>query len=458
MTDFCSQIRENWNAFKSFARHLARSAVWTSPLEVSPRRRPRKSDRVTGIENLEERLVPTGLSDLVPTLVQFSPTAPGATTTVHTVIQDLRQGSVKSFQVEYRLSSDTTIDDQDILIKTVTRKHLAAGGTSDWNQRITLPKDLPAGHYYLGVIADPKHLIPEQNETNNTLATESSVPVFGTSLTGKVHFENSQRPVSIQSLPGAGTPIDPAITTWIIIHGRNESAQDPDIVQLANAIDGYQPGDQVLLLNWSKAAASGALGGNGENYIKPVAAWAATVLEQYGFSGKQLNLVGYSWGSYVAAEMSEQIGTVNSLLSIEAAKDYPGGSYNPEAPGEVNFAAHADHSWAFFDAADFFGSGTTSATAQESFLTEGSDHFKAVALVTEILNSPRASPAASAIPLSRLLTGTPTALWPAKSYDATGKLVDQGATFDAVIQTTADGQHGESLRYFDGVQEQTVGI
>jgi pimeloyl-ACP methyl ester carboxylesterase len=433
---------------------------WASGLFAGKRSRQRqiRGKLPLDIEMLEERLVLTALSDLTPALIQFAPTAPGDHTTVKTAVQNVGQGAVNAFQVEYRLSTDATIDDQDIVIKTVTRRRVAAGGEADWNQKLTLPADLPAGHYYLGIIVDPKQLIPEQNEANNILATATPVAVLGTSLSGKVQFGHSKLPVSIESLQGSKTPIDPAVTTWIVIHGRNESAQSPEITQLANTIDGYQPGDQVLLLNWSKAAASGTLGGNGENYIKPVAAWATAALQAYGFNGQQLNLVGYSWGSYVAAEMAEQIGTVNSLLSIEAARDYPGGSYDPEVPGEVNFAAHADHSWAFYDAGDIFGSAITAATANESFLTEGADHFKAVALVSEILNPPQASPLAPIISLSRLLTGTPAAPWSAKSYDAAGTLVDQAAGFDAVIQTTSDGEHPQSLRYFDGKEEQTVAI
>lgn len=436
--------------------NLLRWSGWIG--SKSRERRPIQAHHVATVEDLEQRLVPAALCDLTPTLIEFAPSVPGETTTVHTAVQNSGQGKVKSFQVEYRLSSDPTLDAQDILIKTTTRKRLAAGGTSDWNQKITLPADLPAGHYYLAVIVDPKQQIPEQIESNNTLATETPVAVLGTHLTGKVQFERSKRSVSIENLNGQNEAIDPGITTWIVIHGRNQSSNSPDLVQLATVIDGYQPGDQVLMLDWSKAAASGALGGDGENFIKPVASWAASALQHYGFQSRDLNLIGYSWGSYVAAEMAEQIGTVNSVLSIEAAKDYPGGSYNPEAPGEVDFAAHANRSWAFFDAGDFFGSGMTAATAQESFLTEGSDHYKAVTLVTEILNSPRASPIASPIPLSRLLTGIPEAIWSTKSYDVTGKLVDQGAGFDAVIQTTADGQHAESLRFFDGQEEHTIAV
>jgi pimeloyl-ACP methyl ester carboxylesterase len=422
------------------------------------KRRQIQYPRTVSVETLERRVVLTAVVDLTPTLVQFAPAAPGDKTTAEATVKNLGPESTKSFQVEFRLSTDATINDQDILIKTVTRRRLGAGAESNWTQKITLPGDLPPGKYFLGVIVDPKHKISEQNEANNVLATPSASDILMTSLNGTVQFGRTKQPVSIKSLGGGDVSINPDITTWLVIHGRNQSAASPDMVQLATTIDGYQPGDQVLLLDWDKAAASGALGGNGENFIKPVAAWAATALQRYGFSGDQLNLVGYSWGSYVAAEMAENLGTVNSVLSIEAAKDYPGGDYNPEVPGEVDFAAHANQSWAFFATGDSFGSAATSSTAEESFLIDGADHFKAVPLVTEILNPPQAGPLVATIPLSRLLTGTPQPLWPGKSYDVTGKLVNQEAVFDAVIETTPDGQHPVSVRYFDGKDEHTLGV
>jgi len=44
---------------------------------------------------------------------------------------------------------------------------------------------------------------------------------------------------------------------------------------------------------------------SGEDWIKPVAAWAADTLTRYGFVGSRLNLIGHSWGAYVSAEFAE---------------------------------------------------------------------------------------------------------------------------------------------------------
>lgn len=410
----------------------------------------------THIEGLETRFVPAALCDLTPTLLEVSSLNAGEVTTVQTEIQNLQQSRAKAFRVEFRLSTDATIDDQDVLLKTIRVRKLGGGDSRQWEQLVRIPAGLAGGRYYVGIVVDSKQRVRETDETNNSRVIDSPVSVLATSISGEVSFENSKRAVSIVPLGDSSPPIDFSKTTWLVIHGRNGSAHDVDLVQLATVIDEYQTGDQVLMLDWSMAAASGALGGNGENYIKPVAEWAATALENYGFTGKQLNLVGYSWGSYVGAELAEQLGMVNSQLSIEAARDYPGGTYNPETPGEVNFAEHAEHSWAFFDAADIFGTPLTASTADEAFLSFGSDHFRAVKLVTDILNPPQAGPIANVIPLSRLLTGVPNANWEQKTYDATGTLVEAGALFDAVIQTTSNGTQGESLRYFDGQQEQTV--
>jgi pimeloyl-ACP methyl ester carboxylesterase len=423
----------------------------------SSRRLDRKSN-VREVEHLEQRLVPAAVCDLAPTSLIISPLTSGETATVQTRIENFGPDSSKAFRVEYRLSLDATLDGNDILLKRVKVKGLAGGAELLWNQAVTIRSRVTPGQYFLGIVLDPRNRVPESSETNNSLTTAVPVTVMTPRLSGQVGTGRNRTVVSIAPAESSGVGIDPSRVTWIVIHGRNGSSEDLDLVQLANVIDGYQAGDQVLMLDWSQAADSGALGGAGENFIQPVAAWAATALRDYGFDGQNLNLVGYSWGSYVAAEMAERLGQVNSILSIEAARDYPGGSYNPEAAGEVDFNAHAKQSWAFLDAADIFGSALTTSTADEAFLSFGSDHFKAVELVTDLLNPPQASPIANVLPLSRLLTGLPLANWSEKSYGVMGELAEQGALFDAIIQTIAGGLQGESLRYFDGQQEQTVAV
>lgn len=59
-------------------------------------------------------------------------------------------------------------------------------------------------------------------------------------------------------------------------------------------------------------------------------------------------------------------------MALSPAADYPGGSYNPTAANEVNFARNSKYSWAFYASGDFYGSSTTAQTADESFVVTAS--------------------------------------------------------------------------------------
>lgn len=412
------------------------------------------------IDDLEPRIVPAAVCDLTPALVEGPDTAaPGERLKVGIQVANLGAVNSPRFQVEIRLSLDGVIDDQDPVLKTIGRRQISAGGTRQWNQRIKLPDNLPAGVYYFGVIVDPANRIAEENEANNTRVAGDATSIFRDALTGRVKSVNGTKPVSIHVLGDSETPINPDVTTWLIIHGRNESPTSPDLVTLGQQIDQYQPGDQVLVLDWQKAAFSGALGGQGENFIQPVAAWAAQALTDYGFSGSQLNLVGYSWGAEVAAEMSEVLGHVNSILAMDPARDYPGGSYNPEAPGEINLQAHASQSWAFFASASLpFGSPLVTTTADNAVVLTGSDHFGVVSVVTSLLALPVDSLIAAEFSLVGLLTGLPLPGWQPDSYSSLGDLDVLNGDFEAAVLADVTGNAVSSLRYFDGTIEQTISV
>lgn len=412
----------------------------------------------SAIECFEPRIVPTAMCDLTATIVQGpAAAAPGDRITVDLKIENLGVVTSPRFQIEIRLSLDGIIDSQDQLLATVARRKVAAGANAEWSQRVKLPENLPAGTYHIAVVVDPGNQMAEQNESNNALADAGATAIFRNALTGRVKYLQGTRPVEIHASGDGRAAINPDTTTWIVIHGRNESSTSPDLVTLAQQIDQYQPGDQVLVLDWTKAAASGDLGGQGENYIRPVAAWAAQALTDYGFTGDHLNLVGYSWGAEVAAEISEDLGDVNSILAIDPARDYPGGSYNPDAPGEVDFQAHAAHSWAFFATSNFpFGSPISSSTADNAIVVTGSDHFGIVSVVTSVLALPANSPIAAEFSLAALLTGIPLPTWQQDSYSPLGDLDLVEGTFDAVLMATVNGKSVSALRYFNESEEQTV--
>lgn len=175
-----------------------------------------------------------------------------------------------------------------------------------------------------------------------------------------------------------GAPIDPRMKTWVVIHGRTNTSETPEIYDLSQAISAVRNGEQVLVLDWRRGASAvnELLDYRGEDWIKPSGTAAATVLQQYGFVGDKLNLVGHSWGANVADELAETMppsaqGTgwrVASVVALDPARDAlppAGGLYDAEATGQIDFGLHARCSWAF--RSSWAGSSTTPRTADEAF-------------------------------------------------------------------------------------------
>lgn len=176
-------------------------------------------------------------------------------------------------------------------------------------------------------------------------------------------------------------PIDPLARTWLVIHGRGSSSEQQGIAGLASAIRTVRPADQVLVLDWRNgAAASGGRDFAGEDWIQPVAAATAATLAAYGLEGRNLHFVGHSWGANLADELAERtpyalgsgVRRVATIVALDAAREslppLNGGAYNAEAPGQIDFGAHSDCSWAF--RSSFFGSPVTPVTADESVFME----------------------------------------------------------------------------------------
>ncbi|MES2791169.1 MAG: CARDB domain-containing protein [Planctomycetota bacterium] len=410
------------------------------------------------IELCEARVVPAAVGDLSAGYVASAMSAsPGSQVTVDLRVDNLAASASRGFQIEIRLSQDDVIDGQDLLLAKINGRKLGANSSFEWSKKVKLPDNLAGGTYHIGIVVDPANRIVESNESNNALADHQTISIFRDELVGRVKAKGGAKSVEIHAVGDGASAIDPDLTTWVVIHGRNQSSTSTNIAVLAQQIDGYQTGDQVLVLDWSQAAASGTLGGQGENYIQPVAQWAFRALHDYGFSGTSLNLVGYSWGAEVAAEMAENFGQVNSIMAIDPARDYPGGTYNPESPGEVDYQAHAAHSWAFYASTSLpFGSPIPASSAEYSFVLTGSDHFGVVSVVTSILSLPAGNAVAAELPLAALLTGMPIPSWQLDSYSSAGVLNGGTGPFDAVLTATPDGNSIATLRYFNGVTEQTV--
>jgi pimeloyl-ACP methyl ester carboxylesterase len=255
-------------------------------------------------------------------------------------------------------------------------------------------------------------------------------------------------PVSIQRYDGG--PIDPTKPSWLIIHGWNS---DPaHFSDLANAIHGQRASDQILTLDWSEAA-QGPDPSIIEQRIPLVANWASMALVNYGFSGSNLDLIGHSFGSYVAGELAEQVaGGVNTIVALDPALDVPGG-YNPDGPGGVNFAQHSKFSWAFHDSDPFsladsdsgLGSPTTPVTAHEAFDVVNSSHTEIPALFTYMVNHPN-DPVGQYFTLQRLLDHA-AGPWIPNEFDANGVASTSGG-YETVITANSSGLAPQSIQYF----------
>jgi pimeloyl-ACP methyl ester carboxylesterase len=261
-----------------------------------------------------------------------------------------------------------------------------------------------------------------------------------------VKYGTSTKSVALRPSQGGGTPIFDDRPTWIVIHGRNSSPSVNYLVGLSAAIDGYSASDQVLVLDWSAAAASGWIGGAGENYIIPVGTWMAEKLTSYGLTPDELNLVGHSWGAYVAAETAERVpptggvSQVNSIVALDPAIDYPGGSYNPTSTDQVNFARNSQISWAFYAYGGSWGSATLAATADEAIVVKGSDHTKLVNVFTDVVSLIVAN-----LQVARLLTPALNTTWALNRYTSSGSKAS--GPFEGVIDAASGGTSLKTFRY-----------
>ncbi len=221
-----------------------------------------------------------------------------------------------------------------------------------------------AGTYYVGVSSSANSTYnPLTGDGDTASATGPYTLILSPGLTGTIsgNVGNGNETYIVDLFRhGSANPqpivADPNQQTWIVIHGRGCSrytAPTPNIPRLATDIQNLRPNDQVLTLDWSgpATAQSGFLFLE-EDWIQPVATWAASALLADGFSPSNINLVGHSWGGNMTDELAERLGGVNTIFAIDPARN-GSGSYNPNAnfgtpSAEIDFARHSNFSWAFF--------------------------------------------------------------------------------------------------------------
>jgi pimeloyl-ACP methyl ester carboxylesterase len=177
--------------------------------------------------------------------------------------------------------------------------------------------------------------------------------------------------------------------TAIIIHGWKNDDESPEIVKLSKTVAEKFPDMQVLALNWKKPAEdlrdnllaqnNIAIPYHSARSIAPVSEWLATTLTRLGVKANQLNLIGHSLGSYVAAETGRRLNGIRSIVALDPA--YPATDYDIDG-NQVDsqpiplFNAIAGKSTAMVasdERGGYAGDNDRAATADNSFIIRFAD-------------------------------------------------------------------------------------
>jgi formylglycine-generating enzyme required for sulfatase activity len=356
-----------------------------------------------------------------------------------------------------------------------------SGGTATFSFTTAFDAHQTGQFYYaLEVVTDVEG---NPVRTDSWTWTQACATELKSKLTGMVpspnfiEFGYAPTPVFLQRYPAGTTAgITPNVRTWVIIHGRQGSSTDQWVTDLARAIAGMDAykNDQILLLDWKNAADSFGPSTTEEDWIKPVAFWAAGKLVDYGFAGSDLNLIGHSWGGNMTAEIAELIpysgptvNKVNSIIALDPARNGVGFDYDPDdltadnGARETDFARNSRFSWAFHSSD--LGSGGTPPTAHETFAvdtggTAGDRHTWVHDVFIDMLINP--NQVSQRFTLARLLdqsVGSRTlGPWDPDRYEYSFGPDPLVGGYEALLTTTVGGQSPYSLTYYSKTTGQEV--
>lgn len=201
-------------------------------------------------------------------------------------------------------------------------------------------------------------------------------------ITGDTLLGKESHNISIEWADGMSKTFNPNKSTWIVIHGLQMNLpkgdildQLTDIKNLASSVDGFSPDDQVLVLDWRSAAYSPGINYRGDfnipnpvvalSWINAAATWTADILKQFGITTPNINLIGHSFGSYVASSIAADItGGINRIIALDPGNLEIGGNKYKQ----TNFSDNSRWSWAFYGSG--FGDQDRARTADESFIID----------------------------------------------------------------------------------------
>ncbi len=211
-----------------------------------------------------------------------------------------------------------------------------------------------------------------------------------------------------------------------------------------------------MTLDWSQAAADPSYT-DAEQWLQPVGAAAASALASYGFAGSSINLVGYSFGTYISANIGAGLsGGVNTILAIdppEYISDGPG-TYDPET--SVNFAAVSRFSMSFHDAdtgSNSYGDFVTPQTADVAIDVTGTSHGAIIGLVGSLFAG--SDPISQYFRFSNILNYS-SGPWAPNKFNAYAQATPGG--FDARLSTANAGTTPLLLQYFSPSTGQAISV
>jgi pimeloyl-ACP methyl ester carboxylesterase len=152
---------------------------------------------------------------------------------------------------------------------------------------------------------------------------------------------------TIHLYDSAGSPgvVDTHKAVWLLFHGLNMSKDN--MTTLSGALQAARPADQVLIVDWSALASTdGATKSAPRSHARITADWAAQLLTNAGIRTSRVNLIGFSMGGEVIADLAQELHTrhamVNRIVAIDSAGSN-GISYADESSYSIAFTA-ADRS------------------------------------------------------------------------------------------------------------------
>lgn len=177
---------------------------------------------------------------------------------------------------------------------------------------------------------------------------------------GKINNGGSTKNVSLVFQNDSSQAISRKKETWVLIHGWLAPGRPIALTSLADAVDRNSKTDQVLILDWSDAAAQSNVF-SAAMWAPTVAQWATDKLASWGIAGSKINLIGHSLGALVADQMSSRInGGVNRIVALDPATDIPGTSFSG-----ADFSEDSRYSLAFVGST--WSTPSAAATADETF-------------------------------------------------------------------------------------------